>query len=231
MKWWNVLSGLNMVGVLSEANFMNHASISVCSDVTDLFFFFLMIRRPPRSTLFPYTTLFRSNLAALFTLTITDSNTSDDWYAVLLCDTRGSLVIEQHRAVHQLLRRRAGRDRLRAGRSEEHTSELQSHSDLVCRLLLENKRTRRSSWGLASASELKMPAQPCRPLAHAMYAAARGTRTTRSDWPCRTVTKRGKKPAIIAAATIAPRPWMLRLYRASSTIRAATSSTLNAAIA
>src|SRR5438034_4517770 len=75
--------------------------------------FFLMIRRPPRSTLFPYTTLFRS---------------------------------------HQRLRVRRGRPRRdaprrgrllglpRAARSEEHTSELQSHSDLVCRLLLEKKK-------------------------------------------------------------------------------------------
>src|SRR4051812_49513799 len=71
------------------------------------FFFFLMIRRPPRSTLFPYTTLFRSD-----------------------------------RVVHQL------RVRLHVHlaqdaspmRSEEHTSELQSHVNLVCRLLLEKKK-------------------------------------------------------------------------------------------
>src|SRR5260221_14135885 len=71
-------------------------------------FFFLMIRRPPRSTLFPYTTLFRSLVAAAA----------------------------------------VGRVHLRPGpyalpaahRSEEHTSELQSHSDLVCRLLLEKKK-------------------------------------------------------------------------------------------
>src|SRR3954449_13633954 len=65
-------------------------------------FFFLMIRRPPRSTLFPYTTLFRS------------TPVTSHSYAVfcLRCDW---------------------------GRSEEHTSELQSHSHLVCRLLLEKK--------------------------------------------------------------------------------------------
>src|SRR6266511_5813032 len=76
------------------------ASLSRC-----LFFFFLMIRRPPRSTLFPYTTLFRSA-------------------------------------------RRPQRDRTacgaapepRSGRSEEHTSELQSRENLVCRLLLEKKK-------------------------------------------------------------------------------------------
>src|SRR5436190_8860343 len=69
-------------------------------------FFFLMIRRPPRSTLFPYTTLFRS------------------WPEVagepVLCWLLGAW--------------------LWAIRSEEHTSELQSHSDLVCRLLLEKKK-------------------------------------------------------------------------------------------
>src|SRR3982751_3566911 len=68
--------------------------------------FFLMIRRPPRSTLFPYTTLFRSSggLAA-----------------------RCGGVVARRRACAA------------AGRSEEHTSELQSRSDLVCRLLLEKK--------------------------------------------------------------------------------------------
>src|SRR5579864_9677385 len=70
-------------------------------------FFFLMIRRPPRSTLFPYTTLFRS---------------------------AGS-------AVRPSRGRGTGEPRRRCvGRSEEHTSELQSHVNLVCRLLLEKKK-------------------------------------------------------------------------------------------
>src|SRR5215204_6756785 len=69
-----------------------------------LFFFFLMIRRPPRSTLFPYTTLFRS----------------------LPAEVR---CPGDPQAVEPL-----------GQRSEEHTSELQSHSDLVCRLLLEKKK-------------------------------------------------------------------------------------------
>src|SRR5438034_8825332 len=69
-----------------------------------------MIRRPPRSTLFPYTTLFRSQDSAL----------------------------ALSRPPNMRLKL-AGADRLR-GRSEEHTSELQSHSDLVCRLLLEKKK-------------------------------------------------------------------------------------------
>src|SRR5260221_10763863 len=73
-------------------------------------FFFLMIRRPPRSTLFPYTTLFRSLAARR---------------APRLCAGAGR--------AHLRLRKQLGR-------SEEHTSELQSHSDLVCRLLLEKKK-------------------------------------------------------------------------------------------
>src|SRR2546430_15548974 len=76
------------------------------------FFFFLMIRRPPRSTLFPYTTLFRS------------------------------------RRDCEMARASTGRNQLRrqddlvspTERSEEHTSELQSQSNLVCRLLLEKKK-------------------------------------------------------------------------------------------
>src|SRR5260370_832965 len=78
-----------------------------------VFIFFLMIRRPPRSTLFPYTTLFRS-----------------------LHETTTFLPPA---------RRRPGGFRRygpgRKGRSEEHTSELQSHLNLVCRLLLEKKKS------------------------------------------------------------------------------------------
>src|SRR5260221_545103 len=81
-----------------------------------LFFFFLMIRRPPRSTLFPYTTLFRSHPVAI---------------QGHLNLARGKRL--EHRVVE--VRRQAG-----IHRSEEHTSELQSHSDLVCRLLLEKKK-------------------------------------------------------------------------------------------
>src|SRR2546428_4549548 len=76
-----------------------------------------MIRRPPRSTLFPYTTLFRS--VGLETL-------GEDYYERLALD---------YRARRDLLCRGVERQR-----SEEHTSELQSRSDLVCRLLLEKKK-------------------------------------------------------------------------------------------
>src|SRR6266404_7172376 len=83
------------------------------------FFFFLMIRRPPRSTLFPYTTLFRSPA---------------DFPAE---DHRGRIA-----GGGNSIPRTGGRSYL-VGRSEEHTSELQSLAYLVCRLRLEKKKPRR----------------------------------------------------------------------------------------
>src|SRR5688572_31433350 len=84
-----------------------------------LCFFFLMIRRPPRSTLFPYTTLFRSPFvrggkAGLF----------------------GGAGLGKTVVIQELIARIA--------RSEEHTSELQSQSNLVCRLLLEKKKKKKN---------------------------------------------------------------------------------------
>src|SRR5471032_1785445 len=87
-------------------------SILSCINVNSSSFFFLMIRRPPRSTLFPYTTLFRS-----------------------LAQVHDRF----HRPHHH---GSAGGVRV-ASRSEEHTSELQSHHDLVCRLLLEKKKKKK----------------------------------------------------------------------------------------
>src|SRR2546429_2681153 len=78
-----------------------------------LFFFFLMIRRPPRSTLFPYTTLFRSHRVRQIQLTL-------ERWRWLPSDYQHSPVV--------------------VNRSEEHTSELQSRLHLVCRLLLEKKK-------------------------------------------------------------------------------------------
>src|SRR2546427_5674280 len=80
-------------------------------------FFFLMIRRPPRSTLFPYTTLFRSGGPSERALAALEAGCD----MVLLCNAPESAA--------GLL-----------DRSEEHTSELQSQSNLVCRLLLEKKK-------------------------------------------------------------------------------------------
>src|SRR6266850_5717748 len=85
------------------------------------FFFFLMIRRPPRSTLFPYTTLFRSTVAGRAGV--------DDVLAI-----RGENGLQARE------RRLVGADH---GRSEEHTSELQSPCNLVCRLLLEKKKKKK----------------------------------------------------------------------------------------
>src|SRR5258708_26454868 len=86
-------------------------------------FFFLMIRRPPRSTLFPYTTLFRS-LRAVRLVGGSRARRRDR-----SLDDRGARLRGQEKA--------AGCDRVR---SEEHTSELQSPDHLVCRLLLEKKK-------------------------------------------------------------------------------------------
>src|SRR5947207_7110084 len=87
---------------------------------TDFCFFFLMIRRPPRSTLFPYTTLFRSDDASCLYLSMrTDADRNLDLGVEGASGVSSAAVLR---------------------RSEEHTSELQSHSDLVCRLLLEKKK-------------------------------------------------------------------------------------------
>src|SRR3712207_8981811 len=92
------------------------------SDLFFIYFFFLMIRRPPRSTLFPYTTLFRSP-------TSLSSSSSPD--------NKSDQLGFTHRYI-------TSQDRSdKAGltlRSEEHTSELQSRQYLVCRLLLEKKK-------------------------------------------------------------------------------------------
>src|SRR2546426_3072343 len=93
---------------------------------TLFFFFFLMIRRPPRSTLFPYTTLFRSDL---------------------------HLLVPARRGVERAL---AGAPEDRGARreprrSEEHTSELQSPCNLVCRLLLEKKKKRNEKHSISSS--------------------------------------------------------------------------------
>src|SRR5258707_8849751 len=82
------------------------------------FFFFLMIRRPPRSTLFPYTTLFRS---------ATGDHVDGKLYAKATWYSDGEIRIKEEQICP-------------TPRSEEHTSELQSRQYLVCRLLLEKKK-------------------------------------------------------------------------------------------
>src|SRR5256885_4952745 len=93
-----------------------------------------MIRRPPRSTLFPYTTLFRSPLI------------------------RRALPAPRSNAWWQMQRRR-----LEYFRSEEHTSELQSPCNLVCRLLLEKKKKQLDLTNLASVTHVSLLAAPHRP--------------------------------------------------------------------
>src|SRR2546422_6333267 len=90
--------------------------------------FFLMIRRPPRSTLFPYTTLFRSVAPASLA-------------SAGRAGAGGPLRPGGPLGARRRLPHPAGRGRSR-GRSEEHTSELQSRLHLVCRLLLEKKKNR-----------------------------------------------------------------------------------------
>src|SRR5687767_15634521 len=104
-------------------------STELFSSALLIFLFFLMIRRPPRSTLFPYTTLFRSVLDG------------EDVPAVgrPLLDQAVGVVLGVDDAAHECI---VDARVVVGDRSEEHTSELQSLAYLVCRLLLEKKKHR-----------------------------------------------------------------------------------------
>src|SRR5256885_6523059 len=92
-----------------------------------------MIRRPPRSTLFPYTTLFRSTLQEAEQILYERNQT--------VVSARASIrVAEAELAIAGQYPNLGDADRRAGGRSEEHTSELQSPCNLVCRLLLEKKK-------------------------------------------------------------------------------------------
>src|SRR2546430_16338897 len=111
-------------------------SCYLCSTLLFFFFFFLMIRRPPRSPLFPYTPLFRS----VGIRQVERAGRAPRF-------VRGFLPERPEEPAQVPLSRRAvclacdeGRRQQRQPRSEEHTSELQSQSNLVCRLLLEKKK-------------------------------------------------------------------------------------------
>src|SRR5260221_10426528 len=97
-----------------------------------------MIRRPPRSTLFPYTTLFRSR--------------------ALRSGRRDVAAHSQNRAIE-----------FAAARSEEHTSELQSHSDLVCRLLLEKKKNQQISSHLVYHEKRNYRSSEIKPLETVLF--------------------------------------------------------------
>src|SRR5258706_5704904 len=104
-----------------------------------IFFFFLMIRRPPRSTLFPYTTLFRSSHFEYIAYAVTGG------IARAAMETGRPIVfgVLTTDSLEQAIERagaKGGNKGWDAARSEEHTSELQSLTNLVCRLLLENKK-------------------------------------------------------------------------------------------
>src|SRR5438874_12267049 len=105
---------MDSVLILLFPFFIHFFVTSCCTLAFNVFFFFLMIRRPPRSTLFPYTTLFRSVLGLG---RIDGARRLGEEQALPFGDTR----------------------------SEEHTSELQSRRDLVCRLLLEKKKKKQNS--------------------------------------------------------------------------------------
>src|SRR5438034_7486941 len=97
-----------------------------------------MLRRPPRSTLFPYTTLFRSEN------NVTQHALRNTHHASLFMYRKPRFLEEIH-AIREAMSRECDYDvdlfaEMVRSRSEEHTSELQSHSDLVCRLLLEKKK-------------------------------------------------------------------------------------------
>src|SRR3712207_7180886 len=99
-----------------------------------LFFFFLMIRRPPRSTLFPYTTLFRSTML----LSLQNGIDNEERIARAVGHDSGIGAVAYVTSTIKT-------PGIVAQRSEEHTSELQSRQYLVCRLLLEKKKKRITS--------------------------------------------------------------------------------------
>src|SRR5256885_12746026 len=102
-----------------------------------LSFFFLMIRRPPRSTLFPYTTLFRSPGNHAHWMHPTDIHVESVIQLPMCGLTKPGSTRKQIRS-----KIKRGVVIRPMGRSEEHTSELQSPCNLVCRLLLEKKKIR-----------------------------------------------------------------------------------------
>src|SRR5688572_32754526 len=107
----------------------------------DISIFFLMIRRPPRSTLFPYTTLFRSSMKVVLTISkaclgstsLRNKSIFTSRLGILKNGRRFKIKIRNGNIARRKLNEMEPR-------SEEHTSELQSQSNLVCRLLLEKKK-------------------------------------------------------------------------------------------
>src|SRR5439155_24897803 len=112
----------------------------LCSHLdTSFLFFFLMLRRPPRSTLFPYTTLFRSY----------GSLESGGWPRAFAVSDLTAMLQNLDDALGAYTGLRKGI--AASQRSEEHTSELQSRGHLVCRLLLEKKKVRFECYSAATS--------------------------------------------------------------------------------
>src|SRR3712207_8592921 len=104
--------------------------------------FFLMIRRPPRSTLFPYTTLFRSHQATIWGEAAEDEALFGHAFAVGVVELEAvAVALVDDRLAVGACGPGAWDEGAGVERSEEHTSELQSRQYLVCRLLLEKKKT------------------------------------------------------------------------------------------
>src|SRR5437667_6155022 len=109
-----------------------------------------MIRRPPRSTLFPYTTLFRSiqdaSVMKLLKMILKSTGTKGVPQGGVISPVLSNLYLTE---VDRMLEKAIATTR----RSEEHTSELQSHHDLVCRLLLEKKKEKKNDRHLLTKKE------------------------------------------------------------------------------
>src|SRR5437667_9644442 len=129
--------------MLSGCLWYRDASSYVSAANHRLLLFLYMLRPPPRSTLFPYTTLFRSRDLPCFWVRCPRCTSrelcSGRWRRLSLSFTK--LVLGGFRRSRRKILRLALRlhEHGKSNRSEEHTSELQSHHDLVCRLLLEKK--------------------------------------------------------------------------------------------
>src|SRR5688572_31433825 len=102
-----------------------------------------MIRRPPRSTLFPYTTLFRSRTVVFAAVTAEEGGLLGSQYFAWSPGLKGRIVANINTDMFLPIMPLKGISVMGMERSEEHTSELQSQSNLVCRLLLEKKKKKK----------------------------------------------------------------------------------------